>query len=180
MRVQVPGREARRGPAGGRRATQTENVRKMLLAFSRDLRVVMLRLASRLQTLRYHAASPAPVRSGHGPRVAAVFARWPTAWASGRSSGRWKTWRLLPRSPIPAIGGGAAAGRKAHEREAHEQLRRRLETGCRPGHPGQVRGARNIYSIVKDARQVAGFRPGVFDIRALRVSSPTSRTATPP
>ena len=38
-------------------ALQTENVRKMLLAFSRDLRVVMLRLASRLQTLRYFAAS---------------------------------------------------------------------------------------------------------------------------
>src|SRR5437868_12632422 len=35
---------------------QTENVRKMLLAFSRDLRVVMLRLASRLQTLRWYAA----------------------------------------------------------------------------------------------------------------------------
>ncbi|HET6827074.1 MAG TPA: HD domain-containing protein, partial [Ramlibacter sp.] len=35
---------------------QTENVRKMLLAFSRDLRVVMLRLASRMQTLRWHAA----------------------------------------------------------------------------------------------------------------------------
>ena len=38
-------------------AAQTENVRRMLLAFSRDLRVVMLRLASRLQTLRYYAAS---------------------------------------------------------------------------------------------------------------------------
>ncbi len=34
---------------------QLETVRKMLLAFSRDLRVVMLRLASRLQTLRYCA-----------------------------------------------------------------------------------------------------------------------------
>jgi hypothetical protein len=33
------------------RALQTERVRKMLLAFSRDLRVVLLRLASRLQTL---------------------------------------------------------------------------------------------------------------------------------
>jgi GTP pyrophosphokinase len=36
---------------------QTEQVRKMLLAFSRDLRVVLLRLASRLQTLRWYAAS---------------------------------------------------------------------------------------------------------------------------
>lgn len=39
------------------RAQQTERVRKMLLAFSRDLRVVLLRLASRLQTLRWHAAA---------------------------------------------------------------------------------------------------------------------------
>jgi GTP pyrophosphokinase len=38
-------------------AGQSETVRKMLLAFSRDLRVVMLRLASRLQTLRYYAAA---------------------------------------------------------------------------------------------------------------------------
>ncbi|HEX2011190.1 MAG TPA: HD domain-containing protein, partial [Roseateles sp.] len=39
------------------RQQQTERVRKMLLAFSRDLRVVLLRLASRLQTLRFFAAS---------------------------------------------------------------------------------------------------------------------------
>ena len=32
----------------------------MLLAFSRDLRVVLLRLASRLQTLRHFAASKQP------------------------------------------------------------------------------------------------------------------------
>jgi GTP pyrophosphokinase len=41
-------------------AAQTENIRKMLLAFSRDLRVVLLRLASRLQTLRWFAASRTP------------------------------------------------------------------------------------------------------------------------
>ncbi|HLL10196.1 MAG TPA: bifunctional (p)ppGpp synthetase/guanosine-3',5'-bis(diphosphate) 3'-pyrophosphohydrolase, partial [Rubrivivax sp.] len=39
------------------RELQTERVRKMLLAFSRDLRVVLLRLASRLQTLRWYAAA---------------------------------------------------------------------------------------------------------------------------
>jgi GTP pyrophosphokinase len=42
----------------------------MLLAFSRDLRVVMLRLASRLQTLRYFAASKGDPASA-GQRVAA-------------------------------------------------------------------------------------------------------------
>ncbi len=43
--------------AAADRARQTERVRKMLLAFSRDLRVVLLRLASRLQTLRFFAAA---------------------------------------------------------------------------------------------------------------------------
>ena len=55
-------------------ATQTESVRKMLLAFSRDLRVVMLRLASRLQTLRYFAASKLPVPVGMASESLQVFA----------------------------------------------------------------------------------------------------------
>src|SRR5574341_656781 len=41
-------------------AEQLERVRKMLLAFSRDLRVVLMRLASRLQTMRYYAATKRP------------------------------------------------------------------------------------------------------------------------
>ena len=58
MRVQQQARAAQTsGQMVDDPAVQTENVRKMLLAFSRDLRVVMLRLASRLQTLRFHAAS---------------------------------------------------------------------------------------------------------------------------
>ncbi|BBO59894.1 bifunctional (p)ppGpp synthetase/guanosine-3',5'-bis(diphosphate) 3'-pyrophosphohydrolase [Mycoavidus sp. B2-EB] len=39
------------------RRMQIEVVRKMLLAFAQDVRVVLIRLASRLQTLRYYAAT---------------------------------------------------------------------------------------------------------------------------
>ena len=39
---------------------QVERSRKMLLAMAHDIRVVILRLASRLQTLRYYAASKTP------------------------------------------------------------------------------------------------------------------------
>ncbi|WP_346308978.1 HD domain-containing protein, partial [Limnohabitans sp.] len=53
---------------------QTENVRKMLLAFSRDLRVVMLRLASRLQTLRHFAATKLPVPAALASESLQVFA----------------------------------------------------------------------------------------------------------
>src|SRR6218665_3883416 len=58
VQIQRAAREAKVGSE--QRAEQTERVRKMLLAFSRDLRVVLLRLASRLQTLRYFAASKQP------------------------------------------------------------------------------------------------------------------------
>jgi GTP pyrophosphokinase len=63
VQIQRSARLAQSAPAGAaasgtaQRALQTERVRKMLLAFSRDLRVVLLRLASRLQTLRWYAAS---------------------------------------------------------------------------------------------------------------------------
>jgi GTP pyrophosphokinase len=56
------------------RAEQTERVRKMLLAFSRDLRVVLLRLASRLQTLRWYAASKQPCPRELADESQAVFA----------------------------------------------------------------------------------------------------------
>ena len=52
----------------------TETVRKMLLAFSRDLRVVMLRLASRLQSLRYFAATKADVPESMARESLQVFA----------------------------------------------------------------------------------------------------------
>jgi GTP pyrophosphokinase len=55
-------------------ASQTESVRKMLLAFSKDLRVVMLRLASRLQTLRHFAATKLPVPVGLASESLQVFA----------------------------------------------------------------------------------------------------------
>ena len=53
---------------------QNENVRKMLLAFSRDLRVVMLRLASRLQTLRYYAATKQAVQPAVAREALSIFA----------------------------------------------------------------------------------------------------------
>ena len=42
---------------------QVETLRKMLLAFATDIRVVLVRLASRLQTLRYYAATKQDVPS---------------------------------------------------------------------------------------------------------------------
>src|ERR1700678_2999267 len=48
--------ETGRDAQAARRA-QVEALRKMLLAFAQDIRVVLIRLASRLQSLRYYAAN---------------------------------------------------------------------------------------------------------------------------
>ena len=59
---------------GADKAKQVERARKMLLAFSRDLRVVLLRLASRLQTLRWFAASKLPCPPELASEALQVFA----------------------------------------------------------------------------------------------------------
>ena len=61
MRLQQSQRVQPGSSGLGSPAEQVEAVRKMLLAFSRDLRVILLRLASRLQTLRHYAATKLPV-----------------------------------------------------------------------------------------------------------------------
>lgn len=97
MRVQY---QTRMAQAAGQQvddvAAQTETVRKMLLAFSRDLRVVMLRLASRLQTLRYYAASKKPVPPALARESLHVFAPlanrlgiWQIKWQLEDGAFRW-------------------------------------------------------------------------------------------
>ena len=75
MRVQQQSRNAERLVAQAQNpGLQTETVRKMLLGFSRDVRVVLLRLASRLQTLRWYAASKQTIAPAMAHEALHVFA----------------------------------------------------------------------------------------------------------
>src|SRR5688572_17810362 len=108
--------------------TQTENVRKMLLAFSRDLRVVMLRLASRLQTLRYAASIKQPVAESVARESLLVFA--PLANRLGIWQVKWEiedlSFRFLEPETYKLI--AQLLEEKRAEREGHiEQLRSQLE-----------------------------------------------------
>ncbi len=153
-------------------AAQTENVRKMLLAFSRDLRVVMLRLASRLQTLRHFAASKLPVPPGLAAEALNVFA--PLANRLGIREIKWEMEDLAFRFLEPETYRQVAKllDEKRSEREAHvERLRARLEAELRAqGMAAKVLGRpKHIYSIVKKMRgKSLGFEQ-VYDIRALRI-----------
>ena len=156
-------------------ASQTENVRKMLLAFSRDLRVVMLRLASRLQTLRYHAASktpPAPEIAHEGLHIFAPLANrlgiWQIKWEMEDLS-----FRFLEPDTYKHI--ARLLDEKRVERESHvEQVRQQLESELKAqGIQASVQGRpKHIYSIVKKMRGKSLDFEQVFDIRALRVVVP--------
>jgi GTP pyrophosphokinase len=153
-------------------AAQTESVRKMLLAFSRDLRVVMLRLASRLQTLRFFAASKLPVPAGLAREAQQVFA--PLANRLGIWEIKWEMEDLAFRFLEPETYRQVARllDEKRSEREAHvEQLRSRLEAELTAqGMEAKVQGRpKHIYSIVKKMRGKSLNFDQVYDIRALRI-----------
>ncbi len=152
--------------------TQTENVRKMLLAFSRDLRVVMLRLASRLQTLRHAAAARQPVPEGVARESLQVFA--PLANRLGIWQVKWEiedlSFRFLEPDTYKLI--ARLLDEKRIEREGYvEQLRAKLERDLlAEGIKATVQGRpKNIYSIVKKMRGKSLDFGQVFDIMALRV-----------
>ena len=153
-------------------AAQTESVRKMLLAFSRDLRVVMLRLASRLQTLRYFAATKQPVPVGLAREAQQVFA--PLANRLGIWEIKWEmedlSFRFLEPDTYRQV--ARLLDEKRSEREIQmAQLRARLEAELNAqGLSATVQGRpKHIYSIVKKMRgKSLGFEQ-VYDIRALRI-----------
>lgn len=175
VRVQEQARTAAQGHQIEGAGAQTENVRKMLLAFSRDLRVVMLRLASRLQTLRHAAASKQPAPESVARESLQVFAPlanrlgiWQVKWEIEDLSFRFlepETYKLIAR----------LLDEKRIEREGHiEQLRSQLERELQSeGVKATVQGRpKNIYSIVKKMRGKSLDFAQVFDILALRVVVP--------
>ena len=176
VRVQ---RQARSAEDEGRAVddvrAQTENVRKMLLAFSRDLRVVMLRLASRLQTLRWHAAQKTVAPPSMAREALNVFA--PLANRLGIWQLKWEMEDLAFRFLEPETYRQVARllDQKRVEREHYvDELRHRLEAElAEQGVRAQVQGRpKHIYSIVKKMRGKSLDFARVFDVRALRVIVP--------
>jgi GTP pyrophosphokinase len=170
VEIQRAARAASAGPAAG--AQQVERVRKMLLAFSRDLRVVLLRLASRLQTLRWHAASRLPCPPALAEESMQIFA--PLANRLGIWQIKWELEDLSFRFLLPQDYQRMArlVDEKRLEREhsvqaARDALARLLEAA---GMAADVQGRpKHLYSIWKKMRSKGLAFEGVLDARALRV-----------
>ena len=166
-------RSARDAPVQGeQRAVQTERVRKMLLAFSRDLRVVLLRLASRLQTLRYFAAAKLPCPRPLATESLQVFA--PLADRLGIWQVKWEiedlAFRFLEPEAYRAV--SRLLDEKRIERELGvatfvQDLQAEL---ARHSIQAEVTGRpKHLYSIWKKMQGKGLPFAEVFDVRAVRV-----------
>jgi len=155
---------------------QTENVRKMLLAFSKDLRVIMLRLASRLQTLRYFSSVKKEVPAALAKESLQVFA--PLANRLGIWEIKWEledlSFRFLEPDTYKKI--AKLLDEKRAEREVNMHLLReqvQTELAAQNIHATVQGRPKHIYSIVKKMRGKTLEFSQVFDIRAMRVIVPS-------
>lgn len=160
------------------RAEQMERVRKMLLAFSRDLRVVLLRLASRLQTLRYYAAAKRDCPLVLARESLQVFA--PLANRLGIWQIKWEledlSFRFLEPEQYKRIARMLDEKRLEREQVVEAARQHVAQLLARHGISAEVQGRpKHIYSIWKKMRGKQLDFDHVYDLRALRVIVPTVR-----
>src|SRR6218665_697322 len=173
VKIQRAAREAKVGSE--QRAEQTERVRKMLLAFSHDLRVVLLRLASRLQTLRYFAASKTACPQALAAESQQVFA--PLANRLGIWQIKWEledlSFRFLQPETYRAIAKALDETRVERERRIEAARATLQDDLCAHGLDATVQGRpKHLYSIHKKMQGKGLELERVFDLRALRVVVP--------
>ena len=152
---------------------QIEVLRKMLLAMVEDIRVVLLRLASRTQTLRHYAAEPDELRVQVARETLELYS--PLANRLGVWELKWELEDLSFRFLHPDLYKKIAKqlDEKRGEREqfiadAVERLKHELaEVGIKGA---EIYGRpKHIYSIWNKMRKKDVEFSEVYDIRALRV-----------
>ncbi len=174
-------RPSPRGVAGASRVDgeQLETLRRMLLAMALDIRVVILRLASRLQTLRWHAASKQPPSAAVCEESLDVLA--PLANRLGLWQLKWEledlAFRFIAGETYRSLARQLEVKRQDRERFVDRALARVRELLAGAGVRAEVSGRpKHIYSIwnkmrskrlaLEDIRDLHGLRVIVDDVRA--------------
>lgn len=172
--AQNAGADAGRDAAEERR-TQIEALRKMLLAFAQDIRVVLIRLASRLQSLRYYAAAKIDPPPDVARETLEIYA--PLANRLGIWQLKWELEDLAFRFEDPVTYKRIAKllDEKRIEREAYvTQAIDRLQQELADAHiQADVSGRpKHIYSIWRKMRGKELDFSELYDVRAFRVIVP--------
>src|SRR5882672_3042113 len=156
--------------------SQAEVLRNMLLAMVEDIRVVLLRLASRTQTLRWLARAPEAERRLAARETLDIYA--PLANRLGVWQLKWEledlSFRYLEPDLYKRIAGMLDERREEREgfiAAAIAQLRAEMAAA---GVQGEISGRpKHIYSIWNKMRAKALDFSEIYDVRALRVIVPS-------
>ena len=153
-------------------AAQKEMLRKMLLAMAADLRIVLIRLASRLQTLRWHAASKVPCDPAFARETLDLYA--PLANRLGIWQVKWEMEDLAFRFTDPARYKEIASLLEEKRVERETFITQTIDTLtsslAKMGIASEVSGRpKHIYSIWNKMRNKHVDFSQLFDLRALRV-----------
>ena len=151
---------------------QTETLRKMMLAMVEDIRVVLLRLASRTQTLRHLTAHPGQQREGVAHESLEIYA--PLANRLGVWQLKWEledlSFRFIEPDTYKRIARMLDEKRVEREQFIVDAIARLKTELAMSGIDAEVYGRpKHIYSIWNKMRgKDLGFAE-VYDVRALRV-----------
>ena len=154
------------------RAAQSENLRKMLLAMVEDIRVVILKLAERLQALRWLMAADAGERRAAAHEVLELYA--PLANRLGVWQLKWELEDLSLRATEPDTYKEIAKllderrlDRQRYIEEVIATLKRELAAA---GIAADVSGRpKHIFSIWSKMRRKQAGIDALYDIRAVRI-----------
>lgn len=151
---------------------QTETLRKMLLAMVEDIRVVLIRIASRTQSLRYYTETPCDARADVARESLDIYA--PLANRLGVWQLKWEledlSFRFLEPETYKRIAKMLDERRSEREEFIHNAIERLREEITAVGIKAEITGRpKHIYSIYNKMRAKRLDFSQVYDIRALRV-----------
>lgn len=154
---------------------QTEVLRKMLLAMVEDIRVVLVRLASRTQTLRFYTDLPGDARVEVARESLDIYA--PLANRLGVWQLKWEledlSFRFIEPETYKRIARMLDERRIEREQFIQDSIERLKSELAAVGIEAEITGrAKHIYSIYNKMRKKRLDFSQVFDIRALRVLVP--------
>jgi GTP pyrophosphokinase len=154
---------------------QNEVLRKMVLGMVEDVRVVLIRLASRTQTLRWFAKNPSPERTDYAKETLDIYS--PLANRLGVFQLKWELEDLSFRYLEPDLYKRIAQMLDERRVERQRYIANAIATLAREldavGVKGEINGRpKHIYSIWNKMRTKSLDFSQVYDVRALRVIVP--------
>ena len=162
----------RRATMGKDSQSQAEVLRKMLLAMGEDIRVVLLRLASRTQTLRWLARAPEAERAQLARETLDIYA--PLANRLGVWQLKWEledlSFRYLEPELYKRIAGMLDDRRSERERSVEQAIGELAGELARAGIRAEITGRpKHLYSIYSKMRAKSLDFSQIHDVSGLRV-----------